>query len=294
MPRRFRVPLRAAGRYSALTAGPLPRQAPQFVLALVSVVGALAFLPRPPSTPRATVGSAVQAVGLHRSSVAVPLGRGLPQRAVARVGSLGPRTVGRPPGRWCVPDPGQGSGWGLGDREMTALPAAPAALFFGAWRRWGAGPSRVMAGRPPVPDVAGVWGVRPSVGPMVSGCTVPEGRAVVMSVGVVVCACVGGPSGGVCAGSAAGRSGVPWRGRGSGWACVAAACLAAGRAPCAGATGGVRGCGLPVALWAGSLCGCAVPGDCSGWVPTAPVCVGLGVVPLLAGDARCPLSPVVV
>ena len=113
-------------------------------------------------------------------------------------------------------------------------------------------------------------------------------------VGIAVCACVGGPSGGVCTGSAADCSGVPWCGRGSGSACVAAAWLAAGRRPCAGATGGVRGAGLPVALSAGSLCGCAVPGGCSGWVPTAPVFVGLGVVPLPAGEPRCPLFPVVV
>ena len=116
----------------------------------------------------------------------------------------------------------------------------------------------------------------------------------VMSVGAAVCACVGGPSGGTCTGSAAGRSGVPLCGGGSGRACVAAARLAAGRGPCAGATGGVRCVGLPVGLLAGSLRGCAVPGGCSSWVPTAPVFVGLGVVPLPAGDARCPLSPVVV
>ena len=145
-----------------------------------------------------------------------------------------------------------------------------------------------------MPDVAGAWGVRPSVGPGVWGCTVPEGRAAVVSVGVAVCSFVGGPSGGVCTGSALGRSGVPWCGRGPGRACVAAARLAASRGPCAGATGGVRGVGLPVGLWAGSLCGCAVPGGCLGWVPTAPVFVGLGVVPLPAGDARYLLSPVVV
>ena len=151
-----------------------------------------------------------------------------------------------------------------------------------------------MAGRPPVPVVAGAWGVRPSAGPGVWGCTVPEGRAAVVSIGVAVCACVGELSGGVFAGSAAGWSGVPWCGRGYGWACVAAAWLAAGCGPCAGATGGVRGCGLPLGLWAGSLCGCAVLGGCSGLVPTAPLFVGLGVVPLPARDARCPLSPVVV
>ena len=131
MPCRFRVPPRAAGRHSALTAGPLPRQAPRFVLALVSVVEAPAFLPRPPWTPRAAVRSAVQAVRLHRLSVAVPLGRGLPPRAVAWVGSPGPRAVGRPPERWGVRDPGWGSGRGLGDREMTALPAVLATHLVG-------------------------------------------------------------------------------------------------------------------------------------------------------------------
>ena len=95
----FRVPLRAAGRHSALAAGPLPRQASPFVSALVSVVGAPAFLPRPPWSPRAAVGSAVQAVRLHRSSVAVPLRCGRPPRAVARVGSPGPWVVERPLGR---------------------------------------------------------------------------------------------------------------------------------------------------------------------------------------------------
>ena len=41
-------------------------------------------------------------------------------------------------------------------------------------------------------------------------------------------------------------------------------------------------------LGVGFLCGCAVPGGCSGLVPTAPVFVGLGMAPLPAGDARCP------
>ena len=116
----------------------------------------------------------------------------------------------------------------------------------------------------------------------------------VVSVGVAVCACVGGPSGGAFAGPAAGRSGVPWCGRYSRWACVAAAWLVAGLGLCADATGGVRGCGLPVGLGPRSLCGCAVPGGCSGWVPTAPVFVGPGMAPLPAGDARCPWIPVAV
>ena len=67
------------------------------------------------------------------------------------------------------------------------------------------------------------------MGSWVWGRTVSEDRAVVVSVGVAACARVGGPSGGAYAGPAVGWSGVPWCGRGSGWACVAAAWLAAGR-----------------------------------------------------------------
>ena len=285
---------RHVGQHSALTAGPLPRQAPTLVVALVFVVGAPALLPGPPWAPRAAVGSAVQAVRLHRSSVVLPLGRGLPPRAAARVGFPGPRAVGRPPGRQCVPGPGQGPGRGLGDREMTALPAAPAARLVG---RGAAGAPVRRASwpvGPPCRTLPDPGGLGPFWGRGVWGCTVSEGRAAVVSVGVAVCACVGGASGGVYAGSAAGRSGVPWCGRGSGWACVAAAWLAAGHGPCAGATGGVRGCGLLVGLGAGSLCGCALPKGCSGWVPTAPVFVGLGMAPLPAGDARCPRIPVAV
>ena len=92
----------------------------------------------------------------------------------------------------------------------------------------------------------------------------------VASVGVAVCVRVGRLSVGVYVASAAGRSGAACCGRGSGWACVVAAWLAAGRGPCAGATGGVRGCGLPVGLGAATLCGCAVPGGCPGWAPPPP------------------------
>ena len=81
--------------------------------------------------PRAAVGSAVQALRLDRSSVALPLGRGLPPRGAARVSFPDPRAVGCPPGRRCVPGPGRGPGRGLGDREMTALPAAPSAQLVG-------------------------------------------------------------------------------------------------------------------------------------------------------------------
>ena len=45
-------------------------------------------------------------------------------------------------------------------------------------------------------------------------------------------------------------------------------------------------------LGVGSLCGCAVPGGCSGRVHTAPEFVGLGTALLPAGDARCPWIPV--
>ena len=205
-----------------------------------------------------------------------PAGCGAPPGAVVRAGS----------GLGLVPGAGQ-----PGDDGSAGRASGPAG---GAWRRWGAGPSHVMAGRSPVLDVAGAWGIWPSVGPGVWGCTLPEGRVAVVSVGVAVCACVGGPSGGVCTGSVAGLSGVPWCGQGSGRACVAAARLAAGRGPCTGATGGVRGVGPAVGLWVGSLCGCEEPGGCSSWVPTAPVFVGLNAVPLPACDARCPLSLVVV
>ena len=172
--------------------------------------------------------------------------------------------MGRPPGAVVRAGSGPGLGPGAAQPGDDGSAGRAGSLVGGVWHRWGAGPSRFMAGRPSVPDVAGAWGVRLSVGPGLLGCTVPEGRAAVVSVGVAVCASVGGPSGGVCAGSAAGRSGVPWCGRGSGWACVAAAWLAAKRGPCAEATGGVRGCGLPVGLWAGSLCGCAVQEGSSG------------------------------
>ena len=145
-------------------------------------------------------------------------------------------------GPWPGPEPGAGQ---PGDDGSAGRAGGPVG---GAWCRWGAGSSCVMAGRSSVLDVAGAWGVRPPVGPGVWECTVSEGRSAVVSVGAAVCACVGGPSDGVYAGSPAGGSGVPWCGRGSGWACVAAAWLAAGRGPCAGATGGVRGCGLPVGL----------------------------------------------
>ena len=142
--------------------------------------------------------------------------------------------------------------------------------------------------------VAGAWGFGLSVGWWAWGCIVPEGGVLVVSVGVAARVCVGGPSGGAYAGPSAGRSGVPWRRRGSRWACSAAARLAAGCRPCVDAPDGVSRCGagLPVGLGAGSMCKCAVPGGCSDRVPTAPVFMGLGTALLPAGDDRCPWIPV--
>ena len=126
MPRRLRVPLCSVGRHSALTAGRLPRQAPPLVLALVSVAEAPAFLPRPTWAPRAAVGSAVLAVRLHRSSVALPLGRGLPPRAAA-LWARGLWSARRGGGACRV----RAGARVLGDQEMTALPAAPSAGLVG-------------------------------------------------------------------------------------------------------------------------------------------------------------------
>ena len=103
LPCRFRVPPCSVGRHAVLLAGPLPGQVPPLVLALLSVVVVAAFPPRPAWAPRVAVGLAVQAAGLHRSPVALPLGRGLPTRAATWVGFPGPRAAGRSPGRWCVP-----------------------------------------------------------------------------------------------------------------------------------------------------------------------------------------------
>ena len=163
------------------------------------------------------VGLAVRAGWLHRPLVAPPLWRGLPTRVAAPVGFPGLRTAGLQPGRGCVPGLDLGPGWGPGDREMMVLWAVPPARLVG----------RGAAGTPG-PDVVGAWGFGPSVGFWAWGCTVSEGRVVVVSGGVAAPVCVGASSGGALAGPADGRSGVPWRGRGSGLACVAAARLGAG------------------------------------------------------------------
>ena len=130
-PRCFCVPLCPVGRHALLPAGPLPRQVAPLPLALLSIVGVPAFPPRPPWAVRVAVGLAVQAARLHRSSVALPLGRGLPTRAAARVGFPGPRVAGGPPGRRCMLGLGRGLGRGLGDREMTVLRASPSARLVG-------------------------------------------------------------------------------------------------------------------------------------------------------------------
>ena len=147
-PRRFRVTLCPDCRHAVLPAGLLLRQVPRLALALLSVVGVPAFPPRPPWAPLVAVGLASQAARLHRSSVALPLGRGLPTRAAARVGLPGPRVAGHPPARWCVPGPGRGISRVLGDREMTVLRALPSARLVGrgvagapVWRvSWPLGP----------------------------------------------------------------------------------------------------------------------------------------------------------
>ena len=125
---------------------------------------------------------------------------------------------------------GLGSGLGAGrpgDDGSAGHTAGPAG---GAWCRWDAGSACAVADRSPgaaVLDVAGAWGLGLWVGLWAWGRTVSEGLVVVVSVGVAALACVGGSSGGAYAGPAVGQSGVPWRGRGSGWACVAAALLTA-------------------------------------------------------------------
>ena len=255
---------------------------------------------RPPWAPRVVAGLAVRAVWLRRLSVGPPLGRGLPTRG-GGPGRL-PRPAHRGVSAGTVACAGSGSGPGLGlgagrlgDDGSVGSTAGPAG---GAWCRRDAGSASAGACRwcsgAVALGVARAWGLGLSVGLWVWGCTVPEGRVMVVSVGAAIRVCLGGPSGGAYAGPAFGRSGVPWRGRGSGWACFAAAQLAAGWRPRVDAPGGVWGfqAGLPVVPGAGPMCGCAVPRGCSGRVPTAAVFVGLRTAPLPAGDARCHWMPV--
>ena len=104
-------------------------------------------------------------------------GCGAPAGVVVRAGS----------GPGLVPGAGQ-----PGDDGSAGRAGGPTG---GAWRLWDVGLSHVMAGRSPALDIAGVWGVRPSVGPGIRRCTVPEGRAVVVSVRAAVCARCGGAVG---------------------------------------------------------------------------------------------------
>ena len=167
---------------------------------------------------------------------------------VSRAGSLAwPSDTGGTPGR--LPGPadrgvsagtvacaGSGSEAGpglgaqrLGDDDSVGRTAGPAG---GAPCPWGACSACAGACRwSPWAAALGVAGARGwglLVGLLAWGHTVQEGRVLVVSVGVVVRVCVGGPSRGAYAGPFVGRSGVRWRGRGSGWACFAAAWLAAG------------------------------------------------------------------
>ena len=182
---------------------------------LLSAVGVPSFPPRPSWAPRVVAWLAARAAWLHRPPVAPPLGCGLPTRVAARAGFPGLRMEGRQPGRWCVPGRDLGPGRGLGDGEMTALravlPARPAG-------RGAAGtPVQLMPwpANPPgstVLDVAGAWGFGPSMRLWAWGCTVSEGRVLVVSVGAAAHAYVGGSLGSAYAGPSVGLSGVPWRG----------------------------------------------------------------------------------
>ena len=168
---------------------------------------------------------------LHRPPVTPALGRGLLTRAAARVALPGSADREASAGMVVRAGSGPGSGSGAGrpgDDGFVGLTACPGG---GAWCRWDASLACAVAGRSPgavVLDVARAWGFGPSVGLWAWGCTASEGRVVVVSVGVAARLCVRGSLGGAFAGPAVGWSGVPRRGRGSGWACVAAARLAAG------------------------------------------------------------------
>ena len=80
-----------------------------------------------------------------------PVGCGAPAGAAVRAGS--------------GPGPGLGAGR-PGDDGSAGRAVGPVG---GAWCRWGTGPSCVLVDRSSAPDVAGAWGIRPSVGPGVWG-----------------------------------------------------------------------------------------------------------------------------
>ena len=191
----------------------------------------------PRISPMPTVGSprcgwVGGAGGAASSSAGCAASRAWPSHTGGSRGRLpGPADCGSSAGTLVRAGSGSGSGLGAGrsgDDGSAGRTVGPAR---GAWCRWDAGSACIVAGRSPgaaVLDVAGTWGSGPSVESWAWGRTVSEGWVVAMSVRVAACACVGGSSGGTYAGPAVGRSGVPWRGWGSGWACVAAAWLAAG------------------------------------------------------------------
>ena len=101
--------------------------------------------------------------------------------------------------------PGLGAGQ-PGDDGSVGRTSRPAG---GAWCRWDGGSACAGACRwspgAVVLGVAGAWGLGLSVGLWAWGCTVPEGRVLVVSAGVAVRACVGGPSGGAYALPSVGR-----------------------------------------------------------------------------------------
>ena len=120
-------------------------------------------------------------------------------------------------GSWFRPGLGAGR---LRDYVSVGRTAGPAG---GSWCRWDANLACAGAcGWSPgavALRVAVAWGPGLSVGLWAWGRTVPKGRVLVVSVGPAVRVCVRGPLAGACAGPSVRRFGVPWRGRGSGWAC---------------------------------------------------------------------------
>ena len=159
-------------------------------------------------------------------------------------------------GSWSGSGPGLGAGRLL-DGIFVGSTAGPAG---GLWSCCDAGSACAVAGGwHPGVDVLGVtgdWGLGLSVGFWAWGRTVPRGRALVAPVRVAVHVCVGGRSDGACLGPSVGQIGGLWCGRGSGWACVAAAWWAAGWRPQVDASGGVWGCGAgsPVGRGPGLVC----------------------------------------
>ena len=204
MPRGFRVPLRAARRHSALVCRSVPPPGSPICVGVGVRCGG-PCISSAPTVDSSRCGWVGGAGGPASSFVGCGAPRVWPSATGGGLGRLpGPAGCGAPAGAVVRARSGLGLVPGAGrpgDDRSAGRAGGPAG---GAWRHWGAGPSHIMAGRSPVPDVAGALGVWPSVGPGVWGCTVPEGRAAVVSVVVAVslsaCLAIVG----------ADRRGVPW------------------------------------------------------------------------------------